>query len=100
MQGPDLIGPVETRDFELRMVRDGFQERQIKSYEPMPVNAPHSHPFDVRGVVLEGEAVTTCDGVAGSYRKGDTFEMNAGVSHTEAYGPKGYRWLIGKRYST
>ena len=100
MQEPDLVGPAETRDFELGMVRDGFQELQIKSYKPMPVNAPHSHPFDVRAIVLDGEAVITCDGVPGSYRKGDTFEMNAGVSHTEAYGPEGYRWLVGKRYST
>lgn len=100
MQATELVGPAETREFELGMVRDGFQDVQIKSYEPMPVNTPHSHPFDVRGVVLDGEAVITCDGVPGRYRKGDTFEMKAGVSHTEEYGPEGYRWLIGKRYPT
>jgi quercetin dioxygenase-like cupin family protein len=95
-----LVGPVETREFELQMRRDGFEDLQIRIFGPTPVNNPHVHPFDVRGIVLAGEAVITCDGVAGTYRKGDRFEMKAGVSHTEAYGPNGYRWLVGKRFLT
>lgn len=93
-----LVGPPETRDFELAMRRDGFEDLQIRTFGPTPVNTPHAHDFDVRGMVLGGEAVITCDGVPGTYRTGDTFEMKAGVSHTEAYGPEGYRWLVGKRF--
>ena len=97
-QAETFIGPIETQAFERQMRRDGFAEIEIKTFRPMPVNTPHQHPFDVRGFVLDGEAIITCNGVPGTYRKGDSFDMKAGVTHTEAYGPDGYRWLIGKRH--
>jgi quercetin dioxygenase-like cupin family protein len=93
-----LIGPTETQAFERELRREGYADIEIKTFGPMPVNKPHQHPFEVRGFVLDGEATITCEGIPGTYRKGDTFSMQAGVTHTEAYGPLGYRWLIGRRH--
>lgn len=91
------VGPADSEAFERELQRDGFDQIELKTYGPMPVNTPHQHDFDVRGFVLDGEATITCDGVPGTYRKGDRLEVNAGVVHTEAYGPNGYRVLVGKR---
>lgn len=99
MTSPEtFVGPAQAHDFERELRRDGFEAIEVRTFGPMPVNTPHQHPFDVRGFVLDGEATITCNGVPGTYRKGDTFYMEAGVTHTEAYGPAGYQWLIGKRF--
>jgi hypothetical protein len=38
------------------------------------------------------------DGAGRTYRAGDTFAMSAGCLHTEHCGPKGVRYLAGRRY--
>jgi quercetin dioxygenase-like cupin family protein len=90
---------IDTRQFEAQLRRDGYLEVLDKRIEADVVIEDHTHPYDVRALVLEGEATIACAGEAPRvYRPGDVLEVSAGVVHTEHYGPQGYRFLVGRRH--
>jgi quercetin dioxygenase-like cupin family protein len=90
---------IDTTQFEAELLRDGYLEVVDKRIPADVVIDDHTHPYDVRALVLEGEATIACAGEAPRvYRPGDVLVVAAGVTHTEHYGPEGYRFLVGRRY--
>ena len=61
------------------------------------VNPEHSHPFDVKAMVLKGALTLNCDGQSRTYRPGDTFTMSRGCLHSESYGPEGAVVMAGRK---
>jgi quercetin dioxygenase-like cupin family protein len=91
--------PIDTARFEAELRRDGYLEIVEKHVPANTVIDDHTHPYDVRALVLEGEATIACAGEAPRvYRTGDVLVVDAGITHTEHYGPDGYRFLVGRRY--
>ena len=72
--------------FESDLKRDGFLEIVTKSMDPNVSLDEHTHPYDVRGLVLEGEFTLRCDGQVQTCRPGDSFTMAANRAHAESYG--------------
>ena len=62
------------------------------------VNPTHTHEFDAQLLILGGEMTILRDGVAHTYRQGDTCEMPAGTVHEERVGPEGVRYLAARRH--
>jgi quercetin dioxygenase-like cupin family protein len=85
-------------EFETALREEGYQEVADRRMEANKTNPEHSHEFDARLFVLEGEITITCEGVERTYHAGDTFAMSAGCRHTEQCGPEGVRYLAGRRY--
>jgi quercetin dioxygenase-like cupin family protein len=85
-------------EFETALREEGYQEVADRRMEPNKTNIEHSHEFDARLFVLEGEITITCEGEERTYHAGDTFAMSAGCLHTELCGPEGLRYLAGRRY--
>jgi mannose-6-phosphate isomerase-like protein (cupin superfamily) len=88
---------VNTADFETALRRAGYQDVEHKQTQPDFTTQPHSHPFDVRALVLEGEMTLTSQGESRTYRAGEIFEMAAGCEHSECFGPAGAKTLAGRR---
>ncbi|UPY35294.1 cupin domain-containing protein [Sediminicoccus sp. KRV36] len=84
-------------EFEAALLRDGFSA-ETRAIEPDRVTPEHSHPFDVRALVLEGEITLSSAGGSRTYRPGEVFTMAAGCPHAEAVGPTGVRNLVGRRH--
>lgn len=85
--------------FRRQLIDDGYLEIVEKTMEPNLVIESHSHPYDVRVLVLAGSAEIACHGEeARVYRAGDIFEVEAGCAHVERYGPEAYTFLAGRRY--
>jgi len=84
-------------DFESALKRAGYLDVETKQYKPDFATQPHSHPFDVRALVLEGELTLVANGESRTYRAGEIFEMAAGCEHAEQFGPAGARNLVGRR---
>lgn len=77
-----------------------FDEVLEKSLPANEHNAAHSHEFDVRALVTQGEiTLTTTDGVATPYRQGEIFTLAAGCEHVEDVGSDGVTYLVGRRYA-
>ena len=85
-------------EFEAALREEGYLEVADRRMEPNKTNPEHSHEFDARLLVLEGEITITCNGDERTYRAGDTFAMSAARPHTEQCGPEGVRYLAGRRY--
>lgn len=83
--------------FKAQLTRDGYDEIYEKEMNPGVFVDEHTHPFDVRAMVLAGSAVIACGGESKTYSAGDIVEMAADTVHTEQYGDEPYKFLVGKR---
>ncbi len=81
--------------FEAALLRDGYTA-DTRDYSPDQATPEHTHPFDVRGLVLEGEFTVTAAEGSRTYRAGEVFALEAGRPHTETIGPEGARNLVGR----
>ncbi len=82
--------------FREDLIRDGFEVLD-REMPPAQFVDTHSHPFEVRAAITEGEITLTCAGETRVYRAGDVFTMAAGVAHAEQYGPSGVKYVLGKK---
>ena len=85
-------------EFESECQAQGYLEIIDRPMEANTINPEHSHEFDAKLLVLEGEMTITSNGGERLYGAGDTFAMTAGCRHTEQSGVDGVRYLAGRRY--
>src|SRR5258708_1753859 len=89
---------IDKGGIETALREEGYLEVGDRRMEPNKTNPEHSHEFDARLLILEGEMRIVSEGAERIYRAGDTFAMSAGCLHTEHCGPEGVRYLAGRRY--
>jgi quercetin dioxygenase-like cupin family protein len=89
---------MERAEFETALREEGYLEVADRRMEPNKTNPEHSHEFDARLLILEGEMTIASDGEERTYHAGDTFAMSAGCLHSEQCGLEGARYLAGRRY--
>ena len=82
--------------FEAELKRDGY-DMGTNTTVGEKVNPEHSHPWDVRVMVVQGALTLHRDGTARTYKTGETFAMPKGCLHSESYGPEGAVTLFGKK---
>jgi quercetin dioxygenase-like cupin family protein len=85
--------------FEQGLREHGYSDVVDREMEANKVNADHSHEFDARLLVLDGEMTLVRNGAPQTYRSGDTFEVPAGTIHEERFGPSGCRYIAGRRHA-
>lgn len=83
--------------FRSELARDGFDEAETRSMAPDLYNAPHSHPFEVRALMLAGELTLEWEDQRRTFEPGEIFVMAAGCEHTESFGPEGATYLVGRK---
>ena len=88
---------MDATTFEAELKREGYDV--LNNTTPgAKVNPEHSHPFDVRAMVLQGALTLTTGGQATTYRAGEIFTMARGCLHSESYGPEGAVILAGRKH--
>ena len=83
-------------EFEQLMSKDGFETVIVER----PANGSldlHTHPFEARALILDGEITIVAEGRTLHCKTGDTFALDANVPHTEVYGPTGVRYIAGRK---
>jgi quercetin dioxygenase-like cupin family protein len=83
-------------EFEQLMKTEGFETVVVER----PANGSmdlHTHPFDARALILDGEITIAAEGLTRHCKTGDMFALDANIPHTEVYGPKGVRYVAGRR---
>tara|TARA_R110002096_G_scaffold258166_2_gene451768 strand:- start:1614 stop:1877 length:264 start_codon:yes stop_codon:yes gene_type:complete len=83
-------------EFEAELKRDGYEvkESELGPMEPKP---QHTHDFDARVFVLDGEITIVTGDKSTTYRKGDDYSLAAGTMHTEVVGPGSVKYVAGRR---
>lgn len=89
---------MDTTQFTQELNRLGFNEVLTRTWPANQFVDTHTHPFEVRALVLDGEFVLGCDGHSRTLRVGDVFTLDAERPHTEQYGPSGATYLVGRKY--
>ncbi len=84
--------------FEQELSTLGFTEVLWREWAPNKFMDTHTHPFEVRALVTEGEFVLGCGGESRTIRAGEIFTLPANVPHTEQYGPQGAIFRVGRKY--
>ena len=87
---------MDTQSFEAELKREGY-ETGTGENPANKINPEHSHPYDVKAMVLKGEITLNCGGGATTYKPGQVFTMARNTPHFEAYGPQGTTILFGRR---
>jgi quercetin dioxygenase-like cupin family protein len=87
---------MDRQTFEAELKRDGY-DIQTNTTPGAKVNPEHSHPFDVRAMVIQGALTLTTGGATRTYKPGETFSMPRGCLHYESYGPEGAVTLFGRK---
>ena len=84
-------------EFSQQLRREGFLTLVEVEREPNGGIDLHGHPFQSKALILEGELSLVVDGVETLYRAGDIFALSYDQQHVERYGPKGVKYLVGRR---
>ena len=88
---------LDTAAFEAGLQADVFAPGGTNSKDAGLFVDTHSHPFDVRALVLQGQVTITCGDQARTYQAGDVLELARNIAHSEQFGPEGYTFLLGRR---
>lgn len=83
--------------WEAALAADGFAAPLDRRMEAGQAAPEHTHPFDARLLILQGEFLLTCRGETRRYGPGEAFDLPAGIPHAEACGPEGATYLVGRR---
>ncbi len=85
------------QQFRDQLASEGITTVVVVEREPNGSLDTHSHPFEARALILDGEITIVTDTGTQHCRAGDTFRLAANVPHTENYGPQGVRYLAGRK---
>lgn len=82
--------------FEAELKRDGY-DVMTNTTPGVKFNPEHSHPYDVKAMVVQGALTLTREGTVRTYKPGESFTMPKGCPHSESYGPEGAVTLFGRK---
>ncbi len=89
---------MDTDIFKRELGELGFTEVLTRSWPANHFVDTHTHSFEVRALVLEGELALRCEGQSKVLRPGDIFTLAPNRPHTEQYGPMGATILVGRKH--
>jgi quercetin dioxygenase-like cupin family protein len=84
--------------FETELKRDGYDEIVTGTTQGPRHNAEHSHPYDVKAMVIDGAITLAWEDNTQTFRSGEVFTMARGCPHTETFGPEGAVTLVGRKH--
>ena len=82
--------------FEAELKSEGY-DVMTNTTPGVKVNPEHSHPYDVKAMVVQGALTLTSEGKVRTYKAGESFTMTKGCLHSESYGPEGAVTLFGRK---
>lgn len=84
--------------FQNEMTAAGFQEVLERHWDAGITVPIHSHTFEAKALLTEGEMwLTEQGGAARRLLPGDRFHLLPNISHEERYGPQGATLWIARR---
>jgi quercetin dioxygenase-like cupin family protein len=86
-------------DFKTAALAQGYDEVLVREWVPGQVVGTHTHPFEVKALVVRGELALTCSGHTQRIVAGGGFELAREAPHAEHYGPEGATFWVARRHT-
>ncbi len=77
--------------------QEGYPDPVEVLREPNGYLDHHTHPFEVKALVLSGSIELTINGITSHYSKGSIFHLGFEEPHSETYGPQGVHYLAARK---
>jgi quercetin dioxygenase-like cupin family protein len=84
-------------EFVTQLEQEGFKEVVTVTREAGGTLDVHSHPFESKALVLDGEIELQVGGASRLFVAGDVFHLQTNEPHAERYGASGVRFLVGRK---
>ena len=84
-------------EFASELSREGFKEVVTVTREADGFMDLHTHPFEAKALILDGELKIWVDDTEIFCKAGDTFHLLAETAHSERSGPAGVTFLVGRK---
>jgi quercetin dioxygenase-like cupin family protein len=91
--------PLTFPEFEAEARAQGFDEVLQREWGPNLVLDTHTHPFEVKALMVSGELWLSCAGQTRHLRAGDRFELPREAPHAERYGAEGATFWAARRHA-
>lgn len=93
------MNPATFDEFKSAALAQGFDEVLVREWAPGQQLATHTHPFEVKALVVRGELALTCGGHTRRIVAGGGFELAREAPHAEHYGPEGATFWVARRHA-
>ena len=93
------MNPSTFDEFKIAAQAEGFDEVLVREWAPGQELATHTHPFEVKALVVRGELALTCGGHTRRIVAGSGFELAREAPHAEHYGPQGATFWVARRHA-
>jgi quercetin dioxygenase-like cupin family protein len=91
------------QEFEAAAHAEGYTEVICREWPPLTVLDTHSHPFDAKALVVNGELWLSVGSGAEKHTQhltaGQRFELARNIPHDERYGAEGATFWVARRAS-
>ena len=84
-------------EFASELSREGFKEVVTVTREADGFMDLHTHPFEAKALILDGELKIWVTDTEIFCKAGDTFHLLAETAHSERDGPAGVTFLVGRK---
>lgn len=84
-------------DFLKVLSQDSFPEPVLVVREQGGFLDTHTHPFEVKALVTQGQIDIVIDGLKQTYLSGDVFHLMHSQEHAESYGNQGVQYLASRK---
>jgi quercetin dioxygenase-like cupin family protein len=88
---------MQLEEFLANLSREGFEEVVTVTREPHGFLDTHTHAFEAKALILQGELRLQVGAHEHTYRVGEVFHLLAEQPHAEWYGPQGVSYQVGRR---
>lgn len=83
-------------DFKAALQAEGYRQFVTVTRESGDMKT-HSHPFEAKALILQGEITIVIDSDERVFRVGEVFHLLANQAHAERYGSEGVQYLAGRK---
>jgi quercetin dioxygenase-like cupin family protein len=83
--------------FKTQLAAEQFDEIVEVSKPANESMGIHTHPFEAKALIMQGELSIAVNDVSRLYKSGDVFQLAPNTPHTEQYGPTGVTYLVGRK---
>jgi quercetin dioxygenase-like cupin family protein len=88
---------MDKADFKIQLEAELFNEIVEVVKPANEFVGIHTHPFEAKALIVQGELSISVNNVSRLYKLGDVFQLAPNTPHTEQYGPTGVSYLVGRK---